>query len=349
MKKIAVCIPTLNESQNIVDTTKKVDEGLKKYRSKYITYIVNADNSSEDDTSELFLNTPTYVKKVSIISGQKGKGNNLLKFFKFCKEEGIDYAITIDADVKSLESNWINKFLSPIINEQYDYITPLYKRSRFEGSTTNHFAFPIIYACTGKYIRQPIAGDFAFNKRFIDIIMVQPVNEAIKQYGIDIFMTLNACFNNLKIKQIYLGTKIHNPSYNKMEGMFKEVLEAFVFTWKHLNKSNEKEISNFEELKVVSNNIIRSKTFKHKQQAKEMRALYSSKVDSPNGRELWITEMVKMVKSIENIGKDEKEKIFNVFMYRATDFWLKAQYKGAEQCETEILEQAQKIIEKVRN
>lgn len=40
---------------------------------------------------------------------------------------------------------WIKRFLDPLIENGCDYVTPLYKRSRYEGSTTNHFAFPLIY------------------------------------------------------------------------------------------------------------------------------------------------------------------------------------------------------------
>lgn len=187
-KKIAVCIPSFNESHIIKLTLKKVDQELKKYMAKgYEVIIVNIDNNSPDKTSNIFIETKTECPKSSIITYEGGKGTNVLRFFKYCQENTIDYAVTIDADVKSMKSNWISKFLKPLLNDNYDYITPIYMRSRYEGSTTNHFAFPLVYAITGKPIRQPIAGDFAFNKKFIDIIVNSPINNAVKHYGIDIF------------------------------------------------------------------------------------------------------------------------------------------------------------------
>ena len=213
-KKIAVCIPSYNESHIISATLSKIDKGLKKYiKLNYDVIIVNIDNNSPDNTSDIFMNTNTICPKISIKTNEIEKGTNLLEFFKYCKNNDIDYAITIDADVRTVKPIWIDKFLEPLINNNYDYVTPIYKRSRYEGSTTNHFAFPLIYAISGIPIRQPIAGDFSFNKKFINIINEQEITDSTKRYGIDIFMTLVACYKKLNVYQINLEKKIHNPSY----------------------------------------------------------------------------------------------------------------------------------------
>jgi hypothetical protein len=45
-----------------------------------------------------------------------------------------------------------------------------------------------------------------------------------RQYGIDIFMSLHAQFNNFRICETGLGTKIHNASSPKLGQMFEEVV-----------------------------------------------------------------------------------------------------------------------------
>lgn len=349
-KKIAVCIPSYNESHIIAQTLKKVDKGLKMYiKLNYDVVIVNIDNNSPDDTSTIFMNVDTYCPKISIITNERGKGTNLLKFFEYCYEEHIDYAITIDADVKSMQPIWIKRFLEPMIENKYDYVTPIYKRSRYEGSTTNHFAFPLIYAITGMPIRQPIAGDFSFNRKFIELIVKQPINDSIKKYGIDIFMTLTACCNFLNVFQISLGKKIHNPSYGKMEGMFQEVLDGFLFTWNHLYKNfncfpDEKNIdSNFK------TGIISSRKFGHKSVAKEKFLTYSNKIEfNGNIEQLWIEKLKKIILNPEDIDEKEKKQIFYIFMTRATDFWIKAENMSAEVCENKIFIQSQKLYNYIR-
>ena len=199
-KKIAICIPSYNEEDNIERVTKIIDEALFKYHN-YDIKIVLADSASIDNTIEIFKKIKTIHKKDVIRNKEKGKGNNLLSFFKYCDKENIDYALTLDADLKSLKNEWIYKYLDSMINEHYNYVVPIYERSRYEGSTTNHFAYPLVYAITGYNIRQPIAGDFGFDKEFIKMIVNKKYNDSIKRYGIDIYMTLNACINNLKINR----------------------------------------------------------------------------------------------------------------------------------------------------
>lgn len=348
MKKIAVCIPSYNESHIISDTLRKVDQELIKYQSKgYEVIIINYDNDSPDKTSEIFKNTNTQCPKKSIINKKKGKGINLLKFFKYCHDNDIDYAITLDADVKSMKPNWITKFLEPLILEDYDYVTPIYKRSRYEGSTTNHFAYPIIYATTGYSIRQPIAGDFSFNKNFINTILKYPTCLETEKYGIDIFMTLIACYNNLKITQIKLDKKLHNPSYNKMENMFQEVLKSFLYTWSNL-EFNPQLITN----KNIENYdcIISSRKFSHKKKAKEMLDTYSQKISIKDIdiETLWIDKLYNLITNPNSIKEKELEEILNIFIIRATSFWLKSEKMSAANCELEIKQQTEKLLNKIK-
>lgn len=347
MKKIAVCIPSYNESHIIEDTVKKVDKGLNSYmKNGYDAIIVNIDNNSPDKTQEIFKKTITKCKKIALTSNELGKGVNILNFFDYCYNNSIDYAMTIDADVSSMQPSWIIKFLSPLINDNYDYITPIYKRSRFEGSTTNHFAFPLIYAITGKPIRQPIAGDFAFNLNFVSIIRNQKINDSIKKYGIDIFMTLTACFNNLKVYQIELDKKIHNPSYNKMENMFREVLNSFVFTWINLKNNNLTMDYAIGRNDKTLNSIISSRNFKHKQRAIELYSEHIKKIDKNLILEnLWVDCLVDLIKNPELVDTD---KVFNTFMARATKFWLQAEKASAKECEKIINNQAKKTYTLLR-
>lgn len=348
--KIAVGIPSLNEKENIRNITLKIDEALSKYKKKYDVVIVNCDNNSTDGTNKLFCDTNTECLKDSIITKKIGKGNNLLAFFNYCFNNNVDYAITIDADVTSFEKNWITKFLKPLFSG-YDYVTPIYKRSRYEGSTTNHFAFPLVYAITGKYIRQPIAGDFSFNRKFINIILKQPVNESICHYGIDIFMSLNSLCNNLKIQTIILSKKIHNPSFHKMEGMFYEVMDAFIFTWKRYYK-NYNIVMSSNILVVHKDSIISSLIFNHKEYTKDKYNYYRNKIGNIDIESEWLSILSKVILNPTLFNEESYDKIFSLFMVRATSFWLEASKISSYRCEELILNQAMNlrniIIEEVK-
>jgi len=168
---IAVILPSYQEVNNIAFVTKIIDKGLMAVQVKFPeikkVVIANIDSSSPDKTSEIFRKVKTKNSKISFITkGKPGKGKNILFFLKKYQEQ-FDIFVMLDADLKSIKVDWIEKLISPIIRRKCDFVWPLYERSRFEGSTTNHFAYPIIYTLSGRDIRQPIAGDFAFSKKFV--------------------------------------------------------------------------------------------------------------------------------------------------------------------------------------
>lgn len=232
--KIAVIIPSYNEADNIAFVTRTIDKGLtiavKKFPKIRGVVIVNIDNSSPDKTSVVFKKTETSFPKVSLLTkGRPGKGKNLLSFLKN-NYKNYDIFITLDADLKSIKPDWIFKLLTPFLNEskECDFVWPLYKRSRFEGSTTNHFAYPLIYALFKMEVRQPIAGDFAFSQRLASKIICHNIPKEAYHYGVDILFSIRAAQYARYSRQIDLGSKIHKPSFSKLEKMFPQVASAAV-------------------------------------------------------------------------------------------------------------------------
>lgn len=224
--KVYTCIPSFNEARNIQAITKVVDRGLQVLKKAYPTaevHIINADSASTDDTTSLFEATTTIAPKTSIKNVSRGKGLNLFSFIDAALQAGADYFLTIDADVTSAGPNWVQSLLDPLIKGEADLSAPLYERSRYDGSITLHFAYPTMLALTGQPIRQPIGGDFAFNRAVAELAHNTPKPASAHAYGIDIFLTLLSASHGLKITQVPLGEKIHASGLGKLEGMFPQV------------------------------------------------------------------------------------------------------------------------------
>lgn len=226
---VVVGIPSYNESDSISYVVKTVDEGLKEYFSDGKNIIVNVDNNSPDNTEEAFLGTKTHTEKkyISTAHGIRGKGNNILNLFKFVKQVDAEVIIMVDADLKSITKEWI-EYLGRPVADGYDYVIPLYSRHQFDGTITNHICYPAMFGMLSMDIRQPIGGEFAFSPKFIKHLLKQPWTESTKQYGIDIFMSLNAALGDFKICQSGLGTKIHKASAPKLGIMFEQVIETLL-------------------------------------------------------------------------------------------------------------------------
>lgn len=228
---IIVGIPTYNEADSISNTVRKIDKGLSKYFLKYSALIVNMDSQSTDGTSRVFLSVKTRTEKISLTVNKqpRGKGANIFSLLKLSKKLDAKYIATIDADITTITERWPKLLLDPVIKEEFDFVAPIYTRNRYEGNTTNHFCFPLLYAWFGRQLNQPIGGDFAFSGRFAEYILKQQKPKNAFLYGIDIFLSTHALGGNFRVKEAYLGRKIHKPSFAKVIPMFQQVAATMPF------------------------------------------------------------------------------------------------------------------------
>jgi len=236
--KLIVGIPSLNESDSIGSVTRIVDEGLTLCSSLFASLqaqIVNVDGNSSDGTVGAFLSVETrWNKKAIAVPGNVGKGNNIFYLLRLSEALTADAVITLDADLKSVTPDWIVKLAYPILSGEADYVVPEYRRSPFEGSTTNHFAWPLVSIVYGGPIRQPIAGEFGLGRALVQRICKSPRPDASLFYGIDLFITLTAVTGKLRITRVALPRKLHKPSFHKLELMFPQIADVaawFLVRW----------------------------------------------------------------------------------------------------------------------
>lgn len=358
----------MNEAGTIGAVTKLVDQGLKELSllcGKTIeAKIINVDSESDDDTANVFKKTDTFFPKQSIIlSKPRGKGKNLLAFMRVAKQEKADCCLTIDADIRSAKVAWITELLKPVLNNEADYVTPLYARSRFEGSSTNHFAYPIVLAAGGENIRQPIAGDFAFNSKLIDVIQNSKIPDPAHEYGIDIFLTLSALTNHLRLVQVELDEKMHNPSFNKLEYMFPQIAASTLFLLRGVKMKTASRVG----AEATINNIASSSVFPHREDAVKMKEHSLSQLASADFNKWgWVqTDIAKEIKKFDSVGMKAgdwvnilsswlkyglqnknvsplilAEQLLPFFVIRATTFWFSSENMSAEEVEKEIHDQA---------
>ena len=236
---VVVGIPSYNESETIGHVVSMAGQGLAEYFPDTKNIIVNVDNHSPDDTQGAFLSAQVpsgiYKKYISTPEGVKGKGNNFWNLFNFCRDVDARIVIVVDADLRSITPEWI-KYLGYPVKEGNDFVTPLYSRHQFDGTITNHLCYPLVFSLAGLDVRQPIGGDFAFSSKLCSYWLEQEWSDMTRQYGIDIFMSLNAFFGDFMVCQTGMGSKVHNASAPKLGQMFEEVIYT-LFSTLHKYKS----------------------------------------------------------------------------------------------------------------
>ena len=92
----------------------------------------------------------------------------------------------------------------------YSYLVPLYWRHKYEGRATNHLMFPLYSSITRNVLRQPIGGEFAFNRKTLERFTdAEKWGKGWREFGIDIGMSITAGTSGDPIGQLSLPRKIN--------------------------------------------------------------------------------------------------------------------------------------------
>jgi glucosylglycerate synthase len=231
--EIVVGIPSNHEANSIIAPTQMADQGLIKYFPYKKAVIVNCDNHSSDGTPEVFLNLPTEVPKIYISTepGIKGKGNNFRNLFRKIEELGAHAAIVIDAGITSTSPDLIFYLGQPLF-QNFDFVSPIYVRHKYEGAITNSIAYPLTRALYGRRVRYPLGGECGFSRRVNRLYLKAELwNEAVADFGIDIWMSTLAINHSVPVSQAFLGRlNRQRPRDSDMDsGIFRQVVGT-IFT-----------------------------------------------------------------------------------------------------------------------
>ena len=223
-----VGIPARNEAATVAAVAVAADAGLGKAFPHGTNVVVLADNGSTDGTPERFLDTELTARKVVVHSGGigTGKGTNVFEILDQGAILEADRVLLLDADVRSTEPEWIDRLACAVDGPEPAIAVPAYRRNRFEANTTNHLASPLLAAVFGEHVQQPIGGEFAFNRAFIERARTWSRPASSYLYGIDVWLTANALRENLRVVEVPLGRKLHNSPFPKILRLPQQVLDS---------------------------------------------------------------------------------------------------------------------------
>ena len=241
---VLVAIPAYNNEVTISHVMKVAAEGLSTFFADRKCVLFVCEGGSLDETKNVAIMTDvglTVSKMVGTYRGSSGKGNALRAVFQVARELGVTGCALIDGDNRSITPDWVNNMLTPIVREGCDYVTPFYKRYKYDGTITNLIVYPLVTALYGQKLRQPIGGDFGLSGGFIELLAKQDVWDTfVGQFGIDVWMAITAITSGVKICQANLGAKVHGakdpafslgPMYLHVISTVFRSMNKFADTW----------------------------------------------------------------------------------------------------------------------
>ena len=219
---ILVGLHTYNHAKTIGHIVQVIRDGLLKYFPRERVAILNADGGSTDGSPDLVRaasindarNSYTFhsLRTLHCISSQYGTvpsaGQAMHMVIAAADLLRAKACAVISPESIEILPEWIDRLLSPIYREHYDFVAPIYRRHRSEGTLVTNLLYPMTRAVYGKRIREPRPGEFAISNDLAGQLVANDLwtNDA-GRLGPEVCITMESLSDGLRVFQTFLGTK----------------------------------------------------------------------------------------------------------------------------------------------
>ena len=220
--RIVVIFPTKNEE----DTIEHVIRTAKESRHRPDVLVVDA--YSTDRTAEIARkNDATVIQQDDRMFPAKGIA--MKKGLTEALRINADVVLFLDADIKNLTPEWIDKLVDGSSN--CDMVRGYYQRHTRDAAVTKLIAIPMmrIFFPELSHFEQPLSGEVCARMGvWKDLLEKNPPDG----WGIDVWFLIEAAMSGYQIKEIFLGTKEHTSfeDYREDVGKLAKMAEQVEFT-----------------------------------------------------------------------------------------------------------------------
>ena len=125
----------------------------------------------------------------------------------------VSACAVVSPESTTIEPEWIERLLRPVYQGNYDFVTPLYRRHKFDGLLMRNLVYPMTRAFYGKQVREPYAAEFSFSGQLASHFLSQEIwTHEVGQTGTEIALTISAITGGFRLAQSFLGVKPHADS-----------------------------------------------------------------------------------------------------------------------------------------
>jgi glucosylglycerate synthase len=241
---ILIGLPTHNNSKTIQPVLQAIQAGILKCFPRERAVIVNADGGSQDGTPQMVTGTSIddvwsaskvyTLRTLHAISTQYSRvpddGLALRTILAAADLVRARVCAVISPDSTTIEPDWLQRLVRPIYNDNFDLVSPIYRRQKFEGVLMRNLLYPMTRAMYGSQVREPFASEFAISSRLAtDFLAKGSWNEEWGKVGPEISLTITALTGEYRLFQTFLGLKppLHRSADDLVQAMRRTVGALF--------------------------------------------------------------------------------------------------------------------------
>jgi hypothetical protein len=221
---LLVGLPTHNNAATVGEVVQAIRVGLLKYFPRERVVIVNADGGSKDSTRDVIAaasindvqhSSDLYALRTlhcitTVYDGSPATESALRTILAAAELVRAKACAIISPESTNIAPDWIDHLLRPVYRDDFDLMTPLYRRHKFDGLLLRNLVYPMMRALYAKRLREPYAVEFAFSGRLGSHLLEQQVwDHGAGGVGTEMRVTLAAIAGEFRLGQTFLGTKQH--------------------------------------------------------------------------------------------------------------------------------------------
>ena len=221
---LLVGVPTHNSAETVGQTVQGIRVGLLKYFPRERAVILNVDAGSKDSTREVVAaaaindvqrSSDLYALRtlpcISTVYGGSPATEVALRTILAAAELLRAKACAIvSPESTNITPDWIERLLRPVYRDNFDLVTPVYRRHKFDGLLLRNLIYPMTRALYAKRVREPYGAEFAFSGGFgSHLLEMQVWDHDAGGVGTEMRMTMAAMAGGFRLYQTFLGTKPH--------------------------------------------------------------------------------------------------------------------------------------------
>lgn len=242
--EILIGLPTYKNSRTIAEVVKALATGVATHFPEQKGIIIVADGGSTDDTLRIAqsVDLPGQVHLLATeYLGITGKGSAIRAVMEAAALANARACAIVDADVRSITPQWIERLVGPVLQAESDFVSPFYTRDRHEVTINDMIAYPLTRALYGRDLRQPLGGEVAMSPRAWQSFLSRDVWETdVARFGIHIWMVTLAINSGWRLYQAPLGTKTHDykdptvgfePKFMQIVGTLFRLISIYRRNW----------------------------------------------------------------------------------------------------------------------
>jgi hypothetical protein len=220
---ILIGVPTHNNAKTIEPVIHAVQAGILKCFPRERVVIVNADGGSQDGTPELVTGasiddvwraSKVYaLRTLHSISTRYAHspepGTALRTVLAAADLLRAKACVVVSPDSTTMEADWLQRLVRPVYNDNFDLVSPIYQRQKFEGVLMRNLLYPMTRAIYGYRVHEPYASEFALSGRLAtDFLTTEVWKEEWGRIGAELFLTIAAMTGKYRVCQAFVGTKV---------------------------------------------------------------------------------------------------------------------------------------------